>query len=203
MCVFLFTVQIFSFQFFKNLSKLFPCNKSSLHSQCTGLCLQTYWISYAENGPKFKHFPVFGAANIDEAQRWLRERVLQFLDLFCTRLVISSDWSVWCLAGVLLRAAVSLKSGSCTDRRHRFPLIMRRNTIKASEKRRRRRNKTRTTCIIHLPTSPRRTNTQLWLQVQRLIDCHLLFFPPAVTHCRRVSNDKNALVRRRRPPKED
>lgn len=157
--------------------------------------------------PKIKHFPVFGVVNIDEAQRRLRELVLQFLNLFCTRLVISFDWSaspVWCLAGVPPRAAASLKSGSCTDRRHHFPLIMRRNTIKAAEKRRRRRrNETRTTCIIHLPTSPRWTNTQLWLQVQQLIDCHLLFFPPAVTHCRRVSNDKNALVRRRRPPKED
>lgn len=154
---------------------------------------------------KIKFFPVFGIVNIDEAQCSLRELVLQFLDLFCTRLVISFDWSaspVWCLAGVPPRAAASLKSGSCTDRRHHFPLIMRRNTIKAAEKRRR-KNETRTTCIIHLPTSPRWTNTQLWLQVQRLIDCHLLFFPPTVTHCRRVSNDKNALVRRRRPPKED
>lgn len=151
-----------------------------------------------------KHFLVFDVVNIDEAQRWLRELVLQFLDFFCTRCVKSFDWSpslVWCLAGVPLRAVASLKSGSCTDRRHRFPLIMRRNTIKDAEKRR--RNETRTTCIIHLPTSPRWTNTQLWLQVQRLIDCHLLVFPPAVTHCRRVSNDKNALVRRRRPPKED
>lgn len=151
-----------------------------------------------------KHFLVFDVVNIDEAQPWLREPVLQFLDLFCLRCVKSFDWSaspVWCLARVPPRAAASLKSGSCTDRHHRFPLIMRRNTIKDAAKRR--RNETRTTCIIHLPTSPRWTNTQLWLQVQPLIDCHLLFFPPAVTHCRRVSNDKNALVRRRRPPKED
>lgn len=75
---------------------------------------------------------------------------------FRTRRVKSFDGSasiVWCLAGVPPRAAASLKSASCTDRRHRFPLIMRRNTIKDAGKRR--RNETRTTCIIHLPTSPR------------------------------------------------
>lgn len=151
-----------------------------------------------------KHFLLFDVVNIDEAQRWLRELVLQLLDLFCTRRVKSFDWStypVWCLAGVPLRVAASLKSGSCTDRHHRFPLIMRRNTIKDAVKRR--ETKPEQHVLFTIPTSPRWTNTQLWLQVQRLIDCHLLFFPPAVTHCRRVSNDKNALVRRRRPPKED